>query len=48
MSILFILSCRTLSPNQQLQIALTMKDVNQKFATMYYTTQMRSAMFDVA
>ena len=46
--ILFILSCRTLSPNQQLQIAVTMKDVDQKFATMYYSTQMRSAMFDVA
>ena len=46
--ILFILSCRTLSPNQQLQIAVTMKDVDQKFATMYYATQMRSAMFDVA
>ena len=25
-----------------------MKDVDQKFATMYYATQMRSAMFDIA
>ena len=31
-----------------MQIAVTMKDVDQKFATMYYATQMRSAMFDVA
>ena len=29
-------------------IAVAMKDTDQKFATLYYATQMRSAMYDVA